>query len=546
MFGLGRQKPHHYREMLKIVWENRDELPFAWRILNDGVCDGCALGTSGLSDWTLDGPAPVHGAARADAAEHRAGARSRGGSPTSRRCRRARSAGSCASSDACPSRCCAAAASAAFASPSWDEALERIAAELRARRSGARRVLPDLARHHQRGLLRRAEGGAVSRHQPRRQLGAAVPRGVDRGDEGHARLRRVDLQLRRLAARRSDRALRIERRQQPAGDDEVPASREAERRADRRRQPVPRAGARALLGAVDRVERAVRHGARRPLVRRAHRRRPRVPRSACFARWSRSAASTRRSCASARTASRRRAIAALAATGRRSSATAARRATACEAFARLLVERPNAVFVWSMGLTQHAHGVETIKALMNVGLARGLPGRPNRGLVPIRGHSGVQGGAEVGCVPKLDAATAARWAEVWGFPCPAGAGLDDGRDDRARGGRRRRSVLDRRRQFSRDAARRRAHRARALQRPRLRIHQDIVLSSSMLVESDGDVLLLPAATRYESRRRRHRDLDRAADHLLAGDSRPPDRIGAAGVAGVRRRDGARVSRTRAH
>src|SRR3954454_10506880 len=55
MFGLGRQKPHHYREMAKIVWENRDELPFAWRILNDGVCDGCALGTSGLADWTVKG-----------------------------------------------------------------------------------------------------------------------------------------------------------------------------------------------------------------------------------------------------------------------------------------------------------------------------------------------------------------------------------------------------------------------------------------------------------------------------------------------------------
>src|SRR5215510_13454994 len=55
IFGLGRQKPHHYREMLRIAWENRDELPFAWRILRDGVCDGCALGTSGLSDWTLDG-----------------------------------------------------------------------------------------------------------------------------------------------------------------------------------------------------------------------------------------------------------------------------------------------------------------------------------------------------------------------------------------------------------------------------------------------------------------------------------------------------------
>src|SRR5476649_252215 len=56
IFGLGRQKPQHYREMVKIAWENRDELPFAWRILRDGVCDGCALGTSGLSDWTLEGP----------------------------------------------------------------------------------------------------------------------------------------------------------------------------------------------------------------------------------------------------------------------------------------------------------------------------------------------------------------------------------------------------------------------------------------------------------------------------------------------------------
>ncbi len=41
--------------MAKVAWENRDQLPFAWRILSDGVCDGCALGTSGLSDWTLDG-----------------------------------------------------------------------------------------------------------------------------------------------------------------------------------------------------------------------------------------------------------------------------------------------------------------------------------------------------------------------------------------------------------------------------------------------------------------------------------------------------------
>jgi predicted molibdopterin-dependent oxidoreductase YjgC len=39
---------------------------------------------------------------------------------------------------------------------------------------------------------------------------------------------------------------------------------------------------------------------------------------------------------------------------------------------------------------------------------------------------------------------------------------------------------------------------RALRRPRLRVHQDIVLSSAMLADSDGDVLILPATTRYES------------------------------------------------
>src|SRR5438093_9194374 len=39
---------------------------------------------------------------------------------------------------------------------------------------------------------------------------------------------------------------------------------------------------------------------------------------------------------------------------------------------------------------------------------------------------------------------------------------------------------------------------RALTRPGLRIHHDIVLSSSMLVDGDGDVVILPATTRYES------------------------------------------------
>ena len=49
------RKPNHYSEMLRVAWDNRAQLPFAWRILQHGVCDGCALGTAGLKDWTLEG-----------------------------------------------------------------------------------------------------------------------------------------------------------------------------------------------------------------------------------------------------------------------------------------------------------------------------------------------------------------------------------------------------------------------------------------------------------------------------------------------------------
>jgi hypothetical protein len=47
MFGLGRQKPRHYREMLTIAWANCDQLPFAWRILNDGVSSSMRLDGDG-------------------------------------------------------------------------------------------------------------------------------------------------------------------------------------------------------------------------------------------------------------------------------------------------------------------------------------------------------------------------------------------------------------------------------------------------------------------------------------------------------------------
>src|SRR3972149_977091 len=54
-FGVGHTKPHHFVEIAKTIWRNKHAPRFTWRILRDGVCDGCALGTTGLKDFTMDG-----------------------------------------------------------------------------------------------------------------------------------------------------------------------------------------------------------------------------------------------------------------------------------------------------------------------------------------------------------------------------------------------------------------------------------------------------------------------------------------------------------
>ena len=162
----------------------------------------------------------------------------------------------------------------------------------------------------------------------------------------------------------------------------------------------------------------------------------------------------------------------------------------------------SAIFVWSMGITQHRHGVEGVKALVNLALARGNVGRNGSGLMPIRGHSGVQGGAEMGAYAtaypgtvSITPESARALGEAWGFPVPDHPGLTapetvlaverneidvlflDGSN-----------LLEIMPDPSRIAA--------ALERVPLRVHQDIVLTSQMLLDGD-DVILLPAATRYE-------------------------------------------------
>ena len=54
-YGVNQAHPNAYKDILRCIVQNRDNLGYAWRILRDGCCDGCSLGTSGLHDWTMKG-----------------------------------------------------------------------------------------------------------------------------------------------------------------------------------------------------------------------------------------------------------------------------------------------------------------------------------------------------------------------------------------------------------------------------------------------------------------------------------------------------------
>lgn len=84
----------------------------------------------------------------------------------------------------------------------------------------------------------------------------------------------------------------------------------------------------------------------------------------------------------------------------------------------------NVVFSWTMGITHHAHGVENVQAIANLALMRGMVGRENAGLMPIRGHSNVQGIGSVGVTPKLKDAIFDRLQQHFGVKLPTTKGLD--------------------------------------------------------------------------------------------------------------------------
>ena len=95
-----------------------------------------------------------------------------------------------------------------------------------------------------------------------------------------------------------------------------------------------------------------------------------------------------------------------------------------DAVVDVLAESRTGIFMWAMGLTHHAHGTDNVLALANLAMARGFLGRPGSGLMPIRGHSNVQGVGSVGVSPHVKDAFAKELNARYGVAANAKPGLD--------------------------------------------------------------------------------------------------------------------------
>ncbi len=172
-------------------------------------------------------------------------------------------------------------------------------------------------------------------------------------------------------------------------------------------------------------------------------------------------------------------------------------------FAELIHNAKTGVLVWSMGITQHATGGDAVSMILNLGLLRGWVGRDKCGLMPIRGHSSVQGGAEMGAYATafpggkpVNAENATKLSEQYSFTVPDWLGLSATEMVEAAS----RGELDLFYCLGGNFLRTLPEPERvreAMANVPLRVHQDIILTDQMFIEAKEDVILLPAKTRYE-------------------------------------------------
>jgi len=493
-------KPNHYLEMAKVAWQNRDQLPFAWRILTQGVCDGCALGTSGLSDYTMDG---VHLCAvrlqlmRLNTAPAMDPERLRDVSKLE-----GLSGQELRALGRLPYPMIRRRGEPGYHRVSWDEALAAVADRLRAADPNriafyltsrgitnevyyaASKVARFLGTNH-------VDNSARLCHAPstvvlKEMIGAGAST-CSYSDWLESDLivffgshtpnnQPVTTKYLYYAKQNGARVAVVNPYREPGLERYwVPSVLESAlfgtRLADEWYEVDIGGDAAFLSGALKALAEA--GGVDRGFVD-AH-----TTGFDDVASWARGLTWADLEQGSGATRER------------------------MKAFADLVMKAKSAVFVWSMGLTQHAHGAENVRALVNLALARGFVGRAGAGLMPIRGHSGVQGGAEVGAVPgalsswaPLGSPAAEHIARGWGFEIPTTRGLSavemidaagDGTLDvlYSLGG----NFLETLPEPERVRA--------ALARVPVRVHHDIVLSSQMLVEPADIAVILPGQTRYE-------------------------------------------------
>ncbi len=499
-FGLGSAKPHHYRDMLRIAWQNRDQLPYAWRILRDGVCDGCALGPRGLRDDVIDGvhlcmtrlellrlntmPA-LDPAVLGDVARLRrmtsAELRALGRLPFPMLLERGASA---------------------FRRLSWEEAETLAAARLadappdRLAFFTTSRGLTNEVYYVAQKLARALDSNhidndarlchAASTTAMKRSLGVGAATCSLRDWIG------TDL----LVIWGSDLA-----NNQPVSTKYLHYAREAGTRIvviNPYREPglerywVPSVAKSAVFGTplMDEFfqvaiggDRAFANGVLKELIERDAVDHAFIEQHTAGFDALKTAVSTQ--------------------SWPELEAAAGVPRSEMARFATLYAGARSAIFVWSMGLTQHRFGVDNVASAVNLALARGMLGKPHTGLMPIRGHSGVQGAAECGSVPTVlpggdpidDPTARTRCEEAWGFAPPTAAGMmTSAMLDAAHAGR-----LDAFYLIGGNFLETMPdpdHCREALARVPFRVHQDIMLNTSTLVETD-EVLVLPGATRYE-------------------------------------------------
>ncbi len=501
-FGLGRVKPKHFREMLRIAWKNRDELGYAWRVLSRGVCDGCALGTSGLSDWTIEGthlcmvrlellrlntmPA-LDPAVLSDAAALRARTsrelRDLGRIPYPMR-RRAGERG--------------------FARISFAELWKEVGPRWRAfdpARTAmfvtsrgitnevyyvAQKVFRYLGSNHVDNSARLCHSPSTAGLKSTVGVAATTCSYKDWFDAdlivflgaNPANDQPVTTKYLYEARRRGARVLSVNAFREPGLDEYwIPSNPDSALFGTKlcdRTFLVKVGGDLAFLNAVQKV-----------LIAKG-----RVAKDFV---------------ASATTGFDELARALEAQPMDELLARCGLPLSEVEAFASEVAHADRGILVWSMGITQHRSGADTVRAIANLGLLREWIGREGTGLMPIRGHSGVQGGAEMGCYSTsfpggaaVDAESARRLRSLWGFDVPAKPGfttvealdaaLEGGIDGfYCIGGNFLETMPDP------------ARIERAIARIPLRIHSDIVVTSQMLVDPEETVYLLPAQTRYEQK-----------------------------------------------